>query len=228
MNYGSAFQNTVAGYILVKDLIKPQSHQLLLIDIFNQTFEGDGIGCYTRLIENVDNDKTAFEFVSNTPDIRLLNSFSCRLFSKYSPIEIEPDTGYVKSGYYQRNDTLSTMNDTLSTMPAIDSYKPKFNSRFFVYLEEIIDYCRTNSVTPILVSHPQPTIESNLTYHLEFLKKLQPYINEKKVTYLDYNNDKDFNIHEHFIDERHLNQAGVTKFNQILLNKVQSDTSKGP
>jgi uroporphyrinogen-III synthase len=45
---GSGFQNTLATYILSKDVFRPTKNSLVIIDLFDQTFVGDGGLLYTR------------------------------------------------------------------------------------------------------------------------------------------------------------------------------------
>ncbi len=209
---GSGFQNTLATYILNKDIFRPAKNSLVIIDLFDQTFVGDGVGCYTRVIQNAGSDKAAFEFVWRKPDIRTLNAFSCRMFSKHAPVEVGDEPGYLINGYCPKQDTMKTIASDLGKVGDI-----KFNNQFLHYLDKLVMKLKQDDVKIVLVSHPQPKTNYNENYHLQFLNYINPLINKYGIRYLDYNSVHSLNNSEHFADANHLNQAGVSMWNQQLL-----------
>jgi hypothetical protein len=175
------------------------------------------VGCYTRVIENAGSDKAAFEFVLRKPDIRTLNAFSCRMFSKNAPVEVGDEDGYLMRGYCPKQDTLQVLPESSETNAKID-----FNKTFLNYLEKLIDKLQHDSVKIICVSHPQPKTAANEIYHQQFLNFVEPVLRKSGIPYLDYNSNHTLTNYEHFADANHLNQAGVTIWNDVLIKDLQN------
>ncbi len=212
---GSGFQNTMASYILSKDIFHVGKNSLVIIDLFDQTFEGDGLGCFGRVMQNMGTDAAAKELLWRKPDLRVFNSFWCRMFSKNAPTEVPDEEGYLFNGYCPKTDTLQTLPAEMNLGNEIE-----FNIQFAHYLDLLIAQIKSDSAQVVLVSHPQPKLESFTQYHQAFLKFIQPVIQKHQVEYLDYNSDHSLNNFEHFADANHLNQAGVTEWNGILIGKL--------
>jgi hypothetical protein len=213
---GSGFQNTLATYILSKDVFHPAKNSLVIIDLFDQTFVGDGVGCYSRVIENAGSDKAAFEFVWRKPDIRTLNAFSCRMFSKNAPVEVGDEPGYLMNGYCPKQDTMSVLPHDMLQEDEI-----KFNKQFRHYLHKLVMKLKQDEVKMVFVSHPQPKTAFNENYHTQFINFIQPVIQNGGIPYLDYNSNHSLLNTVHFADANHLNQAGVTLWNEQLLYDLE-------
>lgn len=212
-NFGTHLQNPLASYLVLTDVVHPDKKNLVVFDIYDDVFQRNGIGSYTRLIENVKEDSTARKFVYADPDIRLINSYTCRLFSKNATVEIARDPNYIKNGYYSRSDTAH------AALPN-KFYEPIFIPEYFDYVLKTIEYCQRNAIPIVLVSHPQPINDANLRFHDAFLKEFIPKISGTGIHYLDYQKDRSFKSNEDFMDAGHLNQTGVTKFNKLLIKDL--------
>ncbi len=213
---GSGFQNTLASFVLAKDVFVPKKNSLVIIDLFDQTFVGDGVGCFSRVIENAGSDYAALEFVWRKPDLRTFNSYWCRVFSKDAPVEVGDEPGYLLNGYCPKTDTLETLPAELNLENEI-----KFNQLFANYLDKLIVQIKRDSAQVVLVSHPQPALVSYSNYHDQFLKFIHPVIVKHQVVYLDYNTNHSLNNQEHFADANHLNQAGVSLWNEQLIKNLK-------
>jgi hypothetical protein len=213
---GSGFQNTLASYVLMKNEFQPKKGQLIIIDLFDKTFEGDGVGCYTRWIENANNDRTAVELVLRKPDLRTMNSLTCRMFSKNIASEVPDEEGYLFNGYCPKYDTLS------GEPHEIDTTHIQFNPAFAKYLEALIQNALYNYNTLVFVSHPQPKTKSFMAFHAKFREFISPILNKYRINYFDYNSDHSLETRIHFADANHLNQAGVSIFNQRLIDDLIS------
>lgn len=213
---GSGFQNPLAGYILLKDIFYPQQGSVVIIDIFDQTFEGDGTGSYTRLIQNVTSRKAAFELAWRQPDMRTFNSFMCRSMSNLDRVEVPDEDGYLMNGYCPKS-------DTMKVEPTEFDKQSDFNPRFRSYVQKTIDLVIASGATPVLVAHPQPKSKTNKKFHEEFLNFFNPVTLNGNVLFLDYNTEHSLNNHEHFADANHLNQAGVNLFNAMLIADLKKN-----
>ncbi|MFN0030886.1 MAG: hypothetical protein ACKVOR_01860 [Flavobacteriales bacterium] len=212
---GTGFQNTLASYVLSKDVFKPKKNSLVIIDLFDQTFVGDGVGCYTRVIQNAGSDRAAWEFVERKPDIRTFNSYWCRMFSKHMPEEIADEDGYLTRGYCPKTDSLETPTPELELNETV-----KFNTQFAHYLDKLIHKLMNDTARVVLVSHPQPLTVYNDAYHRQFLQFIQPILAKHKLKYLDYNSNHSLHNMHHFADANHLNQSGVSIWNRQLIDTL--------
>lgn len=217
---GSGFQNTLAGYVLIKNVFQPAKGSVVIIDLFDQTFEGDGTGCYTRIIQNVSDAKSAVEIVQRQPDLRSFNSLMCRFMSDLNRVEVPDEPGYLMNGYNPKTDTTGISDSELIK-------HTDFNPDFRKYLHELITFVRSKNAIPVLVSHPQPHTKTNEKFHEEFLVFLKPLLEDEDIIYLDYNTNHPLSNNTHFADENHLNQAGVDWFNHRLIEDLRSNNIIG-
>jgi hypothetical protein len=213
---GSGFQNTLATYVLANNVFKPKNNPLIIVDLFDQTFTDDGMGSFTRLIENLPDDHSAWQLVSRQPDIRSFNSYMCRLFSKQIAPEVPDEQGYLRDGYCPKL-------DTMTVLPPAMSGDKEFNTQFIKYLDRLLEYFDNNKIRYVLVSHPQPKVAGYDVFHEQFRNQITSIISRHKVQYLDYNSNHDLDNFKHFADANHLNQAGVSIFNQRLIEDMKAN-----
>lgn len=92
-------------------------------------------------------------------------------------------------------------------------------------LYDIIEYCRENDITPVLITTPFSKYYLDLVSQ-DFLQEFQATVNEiatdTGVNYYDYSHDERFYDHlEHFSDSDHLNDDGAAYFTGILWDEVE-------
>ena len=92
-------------------------------------------------------------------------------------------------------------------------------------LYEIIDYCKENNITPVLITTPFSKYYVDLVSQ-DFLQEFQTTVNtianDTGVNYYDYSHDERFyeNL-EYFSDSDHLNETGAAYFTDILWDEVE-------
>lgn len=92
-------------------------------------------------------------------------------------------------------------------------------------LYEIIDYCKENGITPVLVTTPFSKYYYDLVprdFLQEFRTTIDAITADTGVSYYDYSHDERFyeNL-EYFSDSDHLNDAGAAYFTDILWDEVE-------
>lgn len=92
-------------------------------------------------------------------------------------------------------------------------------------LYDIIEYCRGNDITPVLITTPYSKYYID-PISQDFLQEFQATVNkianDTGVNYYDYSHDERFYDHlEHFSDADHLNDEGAVYFTKILWNEVE-------
>ena len=115
---------------------------------------------------------------------------------------------------------------------ARDRYSRHFDNKDEYFLPErieelydIIDYCRDNDITPVLITTPfskyyvDPVSQDFLQ---EFYATINKVANDTDVNYYDYSHDERFyeNL-EYFSDSDHLNGEGAAYFTDILWDEVE-------
>lgn len=114
---------------------------------------------------------------------------------------------------------------------AKDRYSRHFDNKEEYFLEErisdlydIINYCKENEITPVLITTPFSVYYTELVSE-EFLQEFSETVNriatDTDVSYYDYSTDERFydNL-TYFADSDHLNEKGCEYFMQVLLEEV--------
>jgi hypothetical protein len=215
-NFGSGYQNPIASYAILKHVAQLDAGTLVVIDLYDNTFVGDGVGCFSRLLANAPNHDFAQEILLNAPDIRVMNSYFGYLFTKPNLLESPLKEGYVKNGFSSSADSSMIQLDTLSQ--GVDNLK--FDKRYLHYLHCIIDLARSRGAHVVFASHPVPQTPINRTTHRQFVSYISDLLAKDKVPYFDLSADLRFHPRHHFMDQNHLNQSGVEMYNAMLLDSL--------
>ncbi len=114
---------------------------------------------------------------------------------------------------------------------AKDRYSRHFDNKEEYFLEEritdlydILNYCKENKITPVLITTPFSKYYMELISE-EFLQEFSDTVNriatDTGVSYYDYSNDERFYDNLiYFSDSDHLNEKGCEYFMQVLLEEV--------
>jgi hypothetical protein len=228
VNTGTSSQHPLASYLLTREYWEYSSKPLYIIDVYPQLFLGDGMECTTRLIQNVPDNHVARELVLADVDMRSINAYFSRLFTDRTKIEFTAND-YVTRGYCSNPDTMKFDG------PSTDSL---FVGRhiYFDYLHRLISTLEINECRMVIVNQPMPLNANykkfNDGFNLELQRVLELhrtnfYSGASELLYYDMSQDQEFDVCCHFTDNRHLNQAGVEKFNAKLLKRLKDDGFMG-
>lgn len=115
---------------------------------------------------------------------------------------------------------------------AQDRYSRHFDNKEEYFMPErieelydIIDYCKENDITPVLITTPFSKYYADQVSQ-DFLQEFQATVNmvanDTDVNYYDYSHDGRFYENpEYFSDSDHLNEAGAAYFTDILWDEVE-------
>jgi len=204
-NAGTSSQSPEIGLHLLKNHLIIDENQLVIMDVYPLIFTLEGHETKWRWIVHDDHRWDAVKLAISEPDFRSLNTLVKRLICENEGIEYTID-GYVGNGY-------CTMSDTLDFDFA---FEPKtFNPRTEVAddFKELVSQIVKKGARLLLVNHPMPQASQQ--------PDLTPFLDSLgiKVPYLDYTHQPGFGL-AYFGDASHLNQAGVNKFNELLLKDL--------
>ncbi len=213
-NGGTSSQHSLASYLLFENYFAQSSAPLYIIDLYEAIYSGEGMECTTRMIENVKDDHTAFQFVKQEPDLRCFNAYMSRLVSKRMPDEAEAKD-YVRDGYCSKTDSLK------EDLPEVTVKEFEPNEKMIHYLDVLLTELDKRKLNYIMVSHPQPPRKGYDEFHNSFRKVVDPILNAHHVKYIDYTQTPGFITTQHFFDLNHMNQSGVTMFNSMLIDTLE-------
>jgi hypothetical protein len=214
---GTGYQNTLASYVLLKNDCTPKPKSLVILDVYDNTFSGDGMGCFSRLIPNAASEQTARDFLRRAFDLRLLNAYFCYLFADQERSETPLKPGYVGNGYSETTDSSQVAVDTAQVEGMMYSFDPTY----LHYIQQLDEMLRASDCKLVLASHPMVVSPRSVAFHRAFRDYLDPLLKSQGLTYIDFSEHLDFDPHHHFMDGNHLNQAGVDKYNRLLIDSLQ-------
>jgi hypothetical protein len=210
-NLGTSGQTIRETNIIVKDNLfyKPR---LIILDVYENSFLSDGFESAANLIQNVASDKTAMDLSLAMKDIRGLNLLAFRFFAKYSKPSYV-DSNYVGSGYTE-------MKDSLKKPLIYERSRNQLIESQWECFRKMLDYFEEKKIAIVAVNHPSPNL-INKENHLRFAKQIGEELKKRKILFFDYAYSHKLNSQNHFLDNNHLNQAGVNIFNSILIEDLK-------
>ncbi len=213
---GTGYQNTLASFLLLKNDCRPIKNSLVVLDVYDNTFSSDGMGCFSRLIANARCEASARDFLMHKFDLRLLNSYFCYVFTDLEREESPLKDGYISNGYSENQDTTKMALDSASA----GVMEHEFNPTYITYIERIHKLLNELDCQLVLASHPMMLTPRNRAFHEAFRSYIDPVIQSEKLIYIDLSERVDFNPNRDFMDSNHLNQHGVEKYNKILIDTL--------
>lgn len=221
-NLGSNAQSIENSLEVIKEYVTAGNCKHLLLDIYPSAMMIDGFESSIDLIENTSSINIAYNVATNHYDFRLVNAFVYRLFSDgQNPVFKNED--YLGKGFCMRTDSLNE-----KAIKVLNSYKAiknkpvkELDEEHLNKLDELINYCKQNSIDLILVFSPTSDAYADESYkhHIALIKSL---LSKNEVTFLDYAKKLNINSYTEFYDDSHMNERGVEKYNNILIRDLKS------
>ncbi len=91
-------------------------------------------------------------------------------------------------------------------------------------LDDILDFCEANGITPILITTPYTNYyykQVTMEFKKEFREVITAIADRHGINYYDYSEDERFGTHlEYFSDADHLNETGARLFMDILAKEI--------
>jgi len=213
-NLGSSSQTPIQSLLLAKRYLKQLNPDFVLCQVDPEAFAADGVESSLDIIANENNDKYSLQMAFKIGNLKTINAFiyGCYrdLFNRNSDFFEEPiknGDSYIKGGYVQKEMSFATAQ-------TIPSYEFKFDKQQKESFEELLTLMKDQDVSYMLVYPPV----SSSAY---FACKNRSYFDSCMHTYgnyINYNERIELNDSLAFYDAFHLNQQGVIKFNQKVLN----------
>ena len=212
-NAGTSSQSISGTYVIATNAIPPSSGKLVIIDIYDVVWGISDLENSNLLIQNFPNNAVKTAAFTSHPDIRKFNQLVASWCTK-STLEETKAKGYISNGYCTRTDTVSL------PWPAVDVII-EIEPRYLADFEKMIDLTLQSGSKLVLVSHPLPPIDKHANNHTLLKPHIEKAAKDHGISYLDYTHHSEFTLPEKFADENHLNQTGVNRFNEILIEDLK-------
>jgi hypothetical protein len=213
-NFGSSAQTPLNSYHILKAYARKGLARLIIIDVYEGSLVNDGLESTSELVMNIGSDRAALGMAAALKDLRALNMVSVRLLRR----DKEPDfrgKGYVSGGFAEQRDSLNEV----VRYPRFD--RSKVRTEQVSYLSGCLALLQERGLPAVLVSHPQPHAADSMG-HLVFRALIDSVRAPYGTPYFDLALGHDLHDRHHFYDHNHLNQAGVERFNAMLIAALDS------
>ena len=213
-NLGSTAQTPVNSWPVVKALINERNTGLLIVDVYKGVLDSDGRESATKLIPNVEDDLLAAVLAWRMLDPRAINLMVLRMAKKHRQ-PFPAGKGYIRSGY------CSVVDSVKGPIQYHMAKRIELDERQLEHLDHILDHALNKGIPVILVTHPMP-LAADTSGHRRFAELLRAHLGPDGPPYLDLAVDHDLDPRDHFYDHNHLNQAGVDRFNAVLIDTLEA------
>lgn len=220
-NLGSSAQTPIQTKVLLKRYLEKLNPQLVIYEVYPETFMLDGVESALDIVSNDQNDLYSVKMALELKNIKVFNTLiyalSQDLFNNsyiYKEKIKKGRDNYINGGfvekelcYYENKEKFNSKQITL-TPPQLKAFK------------EVLLMLKSNNTKIVLVY--APIVSSNyLSY------KNNDYfdsIMNSYGKYYNFNKGLKCNDSMNFFDSHHLNQNGVVLFNNSLLQFLKKDS----
>lgn len=212
-NLGSSAQTPEQSYFLLKEYLDGINPKKVIFEVYPETFTADGIESATDVISNHDLSLKLAAHSLSYSNIRVFNTLLYRVFDELvlgsewvEPLVIGEDT-YIEGGYVETDAGFNKPKE----LPAELEFT--FREGQFEYFEKSVGLLKDRGIPYVFVQAPVT----------EFLNRIRPTPADfgerlrKLGPYHDYQGELDLNDSLDFVDNNHLSQSGVEKFNEAVI-----------
>ncbi len=211
-NLGTDDQTPINTEVMVKHFTKQQKPKLVIIDVFHLVFTTNPLPSSSDIIMNAENRALAFNMLTNSGDIRMVNSFAVRMALRDNPPVYE-STDTLYNGF-RRNKQIG------DDLPA-DRFSFHFRNKSLESFDQTLCWLECQKIPYLLVAQPEyPGADKR--YVKAFAKAIAPVLQQHKATIYNLN-ETDLSIGKNsFSDYIHLNTEGARIFTTYLVQKIRN------
>lgn len=212
-NLGTSNQNIEGSYIILKHYLDSSNCKRLLLDLWFESFMGDGKESTSNLISNLNDDQAALDMALRQKEVASINNWLIRAFSKsYSSFYEEKN--YKSKGFV--TDTLEFSEDGIVGFNGRIAHYFKPDRKYRNILKDIVALAKERGIEISFCISP-----TSLSYekfiHEQFLSYINRIVEDNGIELWDCSQvieDK----RRFFMDDAHLNEEGVKIFNQHVID----------
>ncbi len=222
-NLGSSAQTPIQSLTLVKRYINELNPKLIIMEVFPSTFSIDGVESALDIISNTDPTIGYLDMIFKTKSFKVFNTYLYAYTKSLLPINnnflepkiIDKDT-YIDGGFVQRE--IEFNSSTQKEITCLNQYK--YNDNQLDALHDIVDFAKENNTKIAFVYAP---VSKNKTQEYNNHELPDSIYASFNIPYINFRELKGINDSIHFYDSHHLNQNGVTIFNDTLIQELQKN-----
>lgn len=215
-NLGSSAQTPLSGYAILEEYVTKDRTPLVIIDLYENSFDQEGMESVSDLTQNMSSDRAALRLAASFRDPRGMNMFTLRMMNKNGP-SMWADPDYKGAGFAIKPDSART------SVKYDLGRKLRLNARQTEYFIKCLDLCKERGVRAVLCTHFAPH-QSDHSRHAAFAMFVDSVLTTRDpaedLRWLDFSYDHDMDDHAHFCDHNHLNEAGARIFNARLVDSL--------
>jgi hypothetical protein len=217
-NLGSSAQTPMQTKILLKRYLEKLKPKVIIYEVYPATFTIDGVESALDIISNDYNDIGSAKMALELNNIKIYNTFLYGTYidfidlnANYKEQRRKKYDNYIPGGFVE-HDMKTTKIKTYNQSEWV------FKENQLLHFEEIISYLKSEKIEVKLVYAPIPkSIYKSYSNRKEF-----DSIMKSHGEYINFNENPFLNDSLHYYDNDHLNQEGVTIFNQKLIELLKS------
>ena len=215
-NLGSSAQTPLSTYAILEEYLTKDRTSLVIIDLYENSFDQEGLESVSDLTQNVGSDRAAFRLAASFRDLRGVNMFTLRMMNKNGP-SMWADPDYKGAGFAIKADS------TRKGVKYDAGRKLRLNARQKAYFVKCLDLCEDRGTRVVLCTHFAPH-QSDHARHSAFTTFVDSVLATRdpseNLRWFDFSYDHDLDDHAHFCDHNHLNEAGARIFNERLVDSL--------
>jgi hypothetical protein len=233
-NLGTGLQTPQNTYYILKKYVPSMKPKKIIMELFWDVleYENGNEAC----IDITSNSPLSAEMIKmncSTKEVKPINSMLVAYLSRsLHPLsacgqEKIPGETYIRGGYVE-----SIHNDDVARQ-SIANIQPRsliMNKKQIGYLKKTILYCKAQDIPIIFVTAPVPIeLLNSITNYVSVVDNINNIMHSNKTHWLNFNDTKyrdklELNSITDFNDRNHLSQAGVLKFNSLLIRLLKNKT----
>lgn len=246
-NLGTSSQTPLQTEMLLNKYLTDLNPSIVVYEVYPYTFSSDGVESSVDMIANSSIDGNTMLMAIKVNNIKtyntLLYAYIKRLFKKEKPLQekmaivdttenVKDYTTYIPGGFMEKrretltNDSIKNSASSqhrsekgiLTDIEIIQTKAGNWNpaKKQLVVFEQILETLKAKNIRVILVQAP---INSKYYSMIKCNKEIDAYFSSKGE-YYNFNELLSFDNELEFADYDHMNQTGVRKMNEALIQKA--------
>jgi hypothetical protein len=214
-NLGSSAQTHLQTGVLLRRHLNAIQPRMVIYEAYPGIYTMDGVESALDLINSASNDLLSIRMALAIPNLKVWNTLIYALFREWvAPPHRPPEARqqkhdtYIPGGFVEYSGPRRSSEPTSDTPPVAERWRQQ------KAFEDNLQFIREAGIPVLLVRAPHPaTGDRPEEEALAYARRLG-----KSAPYVDANDLAPFDVMTHFYDSHHLNQRGVARFNQVLID----------
>jgi hypothetical protein len=219
-NMGSSSQTPLNTYFLLKHYLPEIKPKLIILELYPIVFSTDGYESTLDLLANAPFSWELLEMSWATNNPHAVTNCLQKIFREY-PYPLEKfnqrqitDETYIPGGYVETN-------HIREVKPLKEKHEIELLDSQLRYFAKIIELAKKMDITIVGVIQPLPKdYLRSLSNYQAVVDNLKQVAMKYAVPVFDFNDRVTLDPRLDYKDEHHLNNSGVHKFNQVLIEKL--------